>query len=105
MTDIKITYNKNTTGKYDFEVFQDGKSFYKKTYSPKIKEMQHFMGYAFVKTANIWIANELARDPEFKWNSFRDFKSWLQNPAMRLEAVEYYYEHESEWRKKINIGW
>ena len=41
MTNITITYTKNSKGKFDFVAEQNGVKIYTKTYSPRVSEMQH----------------------------------------------------------------
>lgn len=105
MTNITISYTKNTKNKFDFTVNQDGVILYTKAYSPRTAEMQHYMGYAIAKTAQDAVDEELARNPEFKWHSFDEFKAWLGAPALRDRAVAYYHENEVEWTKNPAVGW
>lgn len=102
---IKITYNKNTKNKYDWRVEQNGIEFFTKTYSPQINKLQHYMGHALAKVAQDAINNEIENNPDFKWNTFADYKAWLSSPQLREKAVTYFNEHESEWSQNPNKGW
>lgn len=105
MTEISINYVKNVKNKFDFVAMQDGKVFYRKTYTPQVEEMQHYMGYALSETANREAQVELQRNPNFKWATFEEFKSWVGNPELRDKAVAFYQENEAEWRANPAKGW
>ena len=105
MTNIPITYTKNSKGKFDFVAEQNGVKIYTKTYSPRVSEMQHFMGYALSETANREAQLELEHNPDFKWANFEEFKSWIGNPELRNKAVAFYHENEEEWTANPTKGW
>ena len=105
MTDIKITYTKNAKGKFDFVVKQNDIILYNKTYSPRTAEMQHYMGYALVHTGQDVANEELKRNPNFKWATFEEFKSWFGSPELRNRAVQYYNDHIEEWSANPAKGW
>jgi hypothetical protein len=104
-TQISITYTKNTKNKFDFSVIQNGVPLFFKTYSPVIKQMQHFLGYSLAIVAQQKVDAELASNPEFAWSDFNDFKSWLGNPELREDALAYYDKHIEEWAKNPAKGW
>lgn len=105
MNTISITYTKNAKNKFDFVVMQNDLKLYDKTYSPRVSEMQHFMGYALAETANASAQVELKNNPDFHWDSFEEFKAWLGNPELRNKAVAFYHEHEEEWMANPSKGW
>lgn len=105
MNKIDITYTKNNKGKFDFMVKQNDVILYTKTYSPRTAEMQHYMGYALIHTANEEAQKELQRNPDFKWTGFEEFKAWFGSPSLRDKAAEYFHEHEEEWRDNPAKGW
>lgn len=101
MTDIKITYTQNAKGKYDFVAKQNGVIIYEKTYSPIKSKNQHLMGIALVETLQEVADEEIKNNPEFKWNSFEEFKSWAGNPETRNRAVMRYHEEELVRNNKV----
>lgn len=105
MNTVSITYTKNAKSKFDFFVVQNGVKLYAKTYSPRTAEMQHYMGYALAETANNSAQRELENNPDFHWDNFEEFKTWLGNAELRNKAVEFYHEHEAEWLANPNKGW
>ncbi|MDD9138347.1 hypothetical protein H7198_01800 [Fructobacillus sp. CRL 2054] len=90
MNKIEITYKRNSKNKFDFTAKQNEKIIYGKTYSPKEDKNQHIMGTILVQTMQDWADRELSRNPEFKWNSFDEFKEWAGNPQLRKEASKKY---------------
>lgn len=90
MNKIEITYKRNSKNKFDFTAKQNGKIIFGKTYSPKEDKNQHIMGEVLVQTMQEWADKELARNPEFKWNSFDEFKEWAGSPQLRKEASKKY---------------
>ena len=96
MTDIKISFAKNSTGNFDFKVVQNGKLLFKKEYSATVtdemglSQAKVFSGFAHY--LQDLADKELEKNPDFHWNSFADFK--------RFEGAKTqhnFWEHESEY--------
>jgi len=94
VTDIKLTYVENSKGKYDFKVVQDGDLIYEKTYSPVKSQNQHLMAKALVETFQQVVDETLSQNPDFRWKSFEEFKSWARNSETRSRAVDYYHKQQ-----------
>ncbi|CUW06765.1 hypothetical protein [Leuconostoc gasicomitatum] len=90
MTEIKITFKRNSSNKFDFKAVQNENIIFSKVYSPKESDNQHIMGEALAKTMQEWADKEIERDPEFKWHSFEEFKEWAGNVQLRKVAVKKY---------------
>lgn len=80
MTKISISFEKNNKGKFDFEVTQNGEILYSKEYVASVRDktgltqVQIFSGYT--KYLQDLVNEELSNNPNFKWDSFYDFKKF-----------------------------
>ena len=96
MTDIKISFAKNSTGSFDYKVVQNGKLLFKKEYPATatdetgLSQAKVFSGFAHY--LQDLADKELEKDPDFHWNSFADFKQF-EGP----EAQRNFWEHESKY--------
>jgi len=96
MTDIKISFVKNSASNFDYKVVQNGKVLFKKEYAAKaIDEMglsQAKVFSGFVHYLQDLVDKKLEKNPDFHWNSFADFKRF-EGP----NAQHHFWEHESEY--------
>lgn len=88
MTEITFSYLKNAKGKYTFKLIQDGAVFFEKDYSPNLERNQHLLGEAITQVFNQDIQSELEANPDFKWTSFEDAKSWMSVPSRLDKGVQ-----------------
>jgi len=76
----ELTFNENNKGTYDFKVVQDGRLFFKKEYQASensetgLTQAQVFSG--FTNYLQDLVNEKLSKNPEFKWNSFDEFKKF-----------------------------
>lgn len=96
MKRIEITFKKNSTGKYDYTVIQNGKVFFKKEYSAKSKDetglTQAEVFSAFSRYLQDLVDEELAKNPDFHWDSFSDFKAFEGAKTQHM-----FWEHEADY--------
>lgn len=96
---IKIKFDKNSKGTYDFEVIQEDRLLFKKEYQATVvdeatgvTQADTFKGYC--KYLQELVDAELAKNPNFKWNSFNDFKKFAGAKTQHaFMAVESNYVH------------
>lgn len=80
MNKINIEFKKNSKGTFDFEVNQNGLILFKKEYQAAEKtesglsQAQVFSGYS--NYLQDLVDKSLAKNPEFKWDTFDDFKKF-----------------------------
>lgn len=80
MNKINIEFKKNNKGTFDFEVNQNGLILFKKEYQATEKtesgltQAQVFSGYS--KYLQDLVNESLAKNPDFKWDTFDDFKKF-----------------------------
>ena len=92
---IKIKFDKNSKGTYDFAVIQEDRLLFKKEChvtvideDTGVTQADTFKGYC--KYLQELVDAELAKNPKFKWNSFSDFKKFagakMQHKFMDVES-------------------
>ena len=80
MTHINITFEENNRGTYDFKIVQDGLLLFKKEYVASendeavVTQAQVFSG--FTHYLQDLVNEKISKDPNFKWNSFDEFKKF-----------------------------
>jgi len=80
MSQINISFEKNSKGTYDFEVNQNGLILFKKEYQASEKsetgltQAQVFSG--FTNYLQDLVNEYLSKDSNFKWNTFDEFKKF-----------------------------
>jgi len=94
---IKLTFKKNSRGFYDFKVVQDEVLLYTKEYSVTksysdmgLTQAEGFL--AFTKFLQDQADLELEHNPDFKWNSFTEFKRWA-GAKMQHKFFEHLYDY------------
>lgn len=99
---IKVTFNKNSSGKYIFKFVQDGTVLFKKDYYLTGKfdsawKDQPTVASAYVKFIQSKINEELKINPDFRFKGFQDFKQYI-GAKMQHE----FFDHEAEYLPKNN---
>lgn len=97
---IKVTFNKESSGKYIFKFVQDNIVMFKKEYSLTRKfdsgwKDQATLYTAYVKFIQSKINEELEKNPNFRFKGFHDFKQYI-GAKMQHE----FFDHESEYMPK-----
>ncbi|QBJ03461.1 hypothetical protein HWC08_gp180 [Lactobacillus phage 521B] len=94
---ITISFKKNSKGTYDFSVIQNSKILYRKEYTcasqpdeTGITQVQVFSGYT--KYLQDLVDKEIEKNPDFKWNSFADFKKFAG-----AKTQHKFWENESKY--------
>jgi len=94
---INISFKKNSKGTYDFSVIQNSKILYRKEYTcasqpdeTGITQAQVFSGYT--KYLQDLVDKEIEKNPDFKWNSFADFKKFAGSKTQHK-----FWENESKY--------
>lgn len=88
MNKINIEFKKNSKGTFDFEVNQNGLILFKKEYQAAEKtesgltQAQVFSGYS--KYLQDLVNESLAKNPDFKWDTFDDFKKFAGAKTQRM---------------------
>lgn len=98
---IKVTFNKESSGKYIFKFIQNDMVMFKKEYSLTSKidsdwKDQTTIASAYVKFIQSKIDKELKNNPNFKFKGFSDFKKYA-GAKMQHEFLD----HEVEYMPKV----
>jgi len=94
---IEISFVPNATGKFDFSVKQDDTILYKKEYTASEKDettghTQAQLFTAYCKFLQAEVDKKLAKNPDFRWKSFQDFKKFAGAKNQNL-----FFENELEY--------
>ena len=93
---IEISFKKNSKGKYDFSVVQNNKVLYKKEYTAAEKdETGHTQAQVFQAYCHFLqdqVDEDIKKDPNFHWKSFKDFKSFAGTKNQNL-----FFENELKY--------
>mgnify|MGYP000871438722 CR=1 FL=1 len=78
---IVISFVSNPSGKFDFSIVQDSMVFYKKEYMASGRDettghTQAQLFKAYCKFLQEKVNKELAKNPNFRWKSFQEFKKF-----------------------------
>lgn len=94
---ITISFKKNSKGTYDFSVIQNSEILYRKEYTcasqpdeTGITQVQVFSGYT--KYLQDLVDKEIEKNPDFKWNSFAEFKKFAG-----AKTQHKFWENESKY--------
>lgn len=86
MTDIKLTYTKKTSNKYNFLTVVNGKTIGDRDYSGTKEDHELYAG--FVDFMNNLIQQELADNPNFTFNNVDEFRAWA-NSSVQKQYIDY----------------
>lgn len=90
MTKITFSYEKQSNGKYQFQAIQNDVVLFEKMYSPKEHLNQHLISKAFIEILNEDISKELKQNPDFKWATFDEAKTWMADSGRIDRSIERY---------------
>ena len=86
MTDIKLTYNKKTSNKYNFLTKVDGRVIGDRDYTGTLED--HKLYSEFIDYMQMLINKELVDNPNFTFKNVDEFRTWA-NSSVQHSYLEY----------------
>ena len=86
MTDIKLTYTKKTSNKYNFLTVVNGKTIGDRDYSGTKED--HKLYSEFIDYMQMLINKELVDNPNFTFKNVDEFRAWA-NSSVQKQYINY----------------